>query len=111
MIWKGKCGHEWITIVKSKATSKTGYPYCFHNTIIEGFKDFASQKPGLADEWSEKNYPLKSSEATVLANKKAWWKCKKCGNKWNTLISTRLGGSRCPYCSGQIGTMSRKRTS
>ena len=39
---------------------------------------------------------------TVFANRKAWWKCKDCVREWNTLISTRSGGSKCPYCSGYI---------
>ena len=37
---------------------------------------------------------------TAFANSKAWWKCKDCGHEWYTLISTRSGGSKCPYCSG-----------
>ncbi len=36
---------------------------------------------------------------TAFANRKVWWKCSK-GHEWNTLISTRSGGSKCPYCSG-----------
>lgn len=63
---------------------------------------FAKKHPELVSEWSEKNYPLMPSMVTVFANKKAWWKCKDCGNEWNTLISTRSGGSRCPYCSRLI---------
>ncbi len=38
---------------------------------------------------------------TVFANRKVWWRCSK-GHEWNTLISTRSGGSGCPYCSGQL---------
>ena len=38
---------------------------------------------------------------TPFANKKVWWKCSK-GHEWHTLISTRSGGSKCPYCSGII---------
>ncbi|MDD3416970.1 MAG: zinc-ribbon domain-containing protein [Lachnospiraceae bacterium] len=102
VIWKGKCGHEWIATVKSRAISKTGCPYCSHNSILEGFNDLASQKPDLAEEWSKKNYPLMPDMVTVFANRKVWWKCKECGNEWNTLISTRSGGSKCPYCSGLI---------
>ena len=30
-----------------------------------------------------------------------WWKCSE-GHEWHTLISTRSGGSKCPYCSGLI---------
>lgn len=102
VIWKGKCGHEWIATVKSRAISGTGCPYCSHNAILEGFNDLASQMPEIAEEWSEKNAPLLPNQVTAFANHKAWWKCKKCGNEWHTLISTRSGGSKCPYCSGQI---------
>ena len=36
---------------------------------------------------------------TAFKNKKVWWKCS-LGHEWHTLISTRAGGSQCPYCSG-----------
>lgn len=80
----------------------------------------AEVHPELITEWSEKNlpltpdditfgsnksdrnYPLLPTQVTVFANRKAWWKCKDCGREWNTLISTRSGGSKCPYCSGYI---------
>ena len=59
VIWKGKCGHEWSATVKSRATNGTGCQYCSHNKILVGFNDLASQRPEIAAEWSEKNYPLK----------------------------------------------------
>ena len=101
VIWKGKCGHEWSATVKSRATNGTGCPYCSHNKILVGFNDLASQRPEIAAEWSEKNYPLKPDMVTAFANRKVWWRCSK-GHEWNTLISTRSGGSGCPYCSGQL---------
>ena len=101
VIWKGKCGHEWSATVKSRATNGTGCPYCSHNKILVGFNDLASQRPQIASEWSERNYPLKPDMVTVFANRKVWWRCSK-GHEWNTLISTRSGGSGCPYCSGQL---------
>ena len=58
--------------------------------------------PELVSEWSDRNYPLLPTQVTVFANRKAWWKCKDCGREWKTLISTRSGGSKCPYCSGYI---------
>ena len=58
--------------------------------------------PDIAAEWSDRNYPTLPTQVTVFANRKAWWKCKDCGREWNTLISTRSGGSKCPYCSGYI---------
>lgn len=102
IVWQGKCGHEWIATVKSRAVSNTGCPYCSHNKILEGYNDLASQMPQVAAEWSKKNYPLMPNQVMVFVNRKVWWKCSKCGYEWNTLISTRSGGSCCPCCSGLV---------
>ena len=100
--WKGKCGHEWRASIKNRVISGSGCPYCSHNAVLVGFNDLASQRPEIAKEWSSKNAPLLPTQVTVYANRKAWWKCADCGNEWETLISTRSDGSRCPYCSGLI---------
>ena len=101
VIWKCRLGHEWEASVKSRTVNGTGCPYCSHNKVLEGFNDLASQMPEVAAEWSEKNYPLLPTMVTPFANRKVWWKCSK-GHEWYTLISTRSGGSKCPYCSGII---------
>ena len=100
VVWKGKCGHEWSASVKNRVKG-SGCPYCSHNQVLEGFNDLASQMPKVAAEWSEKNYPLRPTMVTVYTNRKVWWKCKE-GHEWNTQISTRSYGSKCPYCSGEI---------
>ena len=102
VIWKCEKGHEWEAVVKSRTINKTGCPYCSHNKVLAGFNDLATLLPDVAAEWSDRNYPLLSTQVTVFANRKAWWRCKDCGREWNTLISTRSGGSKCPYCSGYI---------
>ena len=102
VIWRCKKGHEWEAAVKSRTINKTGCPYCSHNKVLAGFNDLATLLPDIAAEWSDRNYPLLPTQVTVFANRKAWWKCKDCGREWNTLISTRSGGSKCPYCSGYI---------
>ncbi len=101
VIWKCSLGHEWEASVKSRTVNGTGCPYCSHNKVLEGFNDLTSQMPEIAAEWSEKNYPLLPTMVTPFANRKVWWKCSK-GHEWHTLISTRSGGSKCPYCSGII---------
>ena len=102
VIWRCKKGHEWEAAVKSRTINKTGCPYCSHNKVLAGFNDLATLLPDIAAEWSDRNYPLLPTQVTVFANRKAWWKCKDCGREWSTLISTRSGGSKCPYCSGYI---------
>ena len=100
VIWLDKYGHEWTATVKSRALNGTGCPYCAHNKVFEGFNDLATLFPEIAAEWSERNLPLLPTMVTPFTNRKVWWKCKDCGNEWYTLISTRSGGSQCPYCSG-----------
>ena len=128
--WKGTCGHEWQTSVKARSNGEK-CPICSGARVIAGINDLATLEPLLVKqwskknkikptevsigshkkviwrcekghEWSDRNYPLLPTQVTVFANRKAWWKCKDCGREWNTLISTRSGGSKCPYCSGYI---------
>lgn len=101
VIWKCKLGHEWTASVKSRTLNGTGCPYCSHNAVLPGFNDLATLFPEVAAEWSDRNLPLLPSQVTPFKNKKAWWKCSN-GHEWYTLISTRSGGSKCPYCSGII---------
>lgn len=99
VLWHGKCGHEWEAVVKNRVQG-SGCPYCSHNIVLAGFNDLASRFPDIALEWDyEKNYPLTPDKVTAFKNKKVWWRCKE-GHEWHTLISTRAGGSQCPYCSG-----------
>lgn len=58
----------------------------------------ASRFPEIAAEWSERNLPLTPDKVTAFKNMRVWWKCS-LGHEWYTLISTRSGGSQCPYCS------------
>ena len=66
---------------------------------MPGFNDLATVQPEIAKEWSPKNNPWTPDQAPAGANRMAWWRCEK-GHEWQTLISTRVTGSKCPYCSG-----------
>ncbi len=95
---KGLCGHEWEAEIRARVKG-TGCPYCSNNRIIPGFNDLASVHPDLAREWSPRNLPWTPEQAPAGANRMVWWRCER-GHEWQTLISTRAGGSKCPYCSG-----------
>lgn len=96
--WRDELGHEWKAEVRARVRG-TNCPYCSHNKLLEGFNDLASRFPEVAAEWSERNLPLLPTMVTAFANRKVWWRCSR-GHEWYTLISTRSGGSKCPYCSG-----------
>lgn len=99
--WKGACGHEWETSVKARSNGER-CPICSGARVVAGINDLSTLKPELASEWSDRNLPLLPTMVTAFANSKAWWKCKTCGYEWNTLISTRSYGSKCPCCSGYV---------
>ncbi len=98
VLWVDKHGHEWTASVKSRVQG-SGCPYCSHNLVLSGFNDLESRFPEIAAEWSERNLPLTPDKVTAFKNTRVWWKCS-LGHEWYTLISTRSGGSQCPYCSG-----------
>lgn len=57
--------------------------------------------PDLAKEWNyEKNGELRPDEVTSGSGKKVWWKCSK-GHEWEAVVSSRVRGNGCPYCSGK----------
>ena len=96
--WRGKCGHEWQAIVKSRSLGHTGCPYCSNQKVLQGFNDLASCFPYLAEQWSDKNLPLLPTEVTARSVKSYWWKGK-CGHEWQTRLSDRVNGHGCPYCN------------
>ena len=100
VIWHGKCGHEWEAPIRNRVKG-AGCPYCSHNIVLPGFNDLQTLLPEFAREWSDRNLPMLPSQVTAHVNRKVWWRCSK-GHEWNTLISTRSYGSKCPYCSGII---------
>ena len=95
--WICPRGHSWEASVASRVSGK-GCPYCAGRKVMPGFNDLATTNPKVAAEWSGRNLPLLPTMVMANANRKAWWKCEK-GHEWNTLIPTKTGGSRCPFCS------------
>ena len=95
-----KCGHEWYALISSRSDGH-GCPYCEDHKLLKGFNDFASQYPQLAKEWSEKN---KVGADAVTSSKAGlfWWHCPSCGGEYSAWISSRIDGSRCPYCAGRV---------
>ena len=100
--WKGSCGHEWEAEIRSRAKNGNECPYCSSRKLLPGYNDLKTRFPDVAREWSPKNKPLKPNMVTAFSNRRVWWRCRTCKNEWYALISTRAGGSKCPYCSGII---------
>ncbi len=97
--WKCRtCGYEWNTLI-STCSGGSKCPCCSGYTFIKGKNDLKSTHPQIAEEWSEKNFPLKPNEVNAKSRKNVWWRCGKCGSEWKSVINARVKGTICPVCA------------
>jgi DNA-directed RNA polymerase subunit RPC12/RpoP len=95
-------GHRWRARISNRANG-TGCPHCEHKIVTPGETDLATVRPEIADAWDyEQNYPLTPDQVTAWSNEYVWWKCKKCGQSYETAIANRESADSCPYCRGKI---------
>lgn len=97
--WKGICGHEWQSIVKSRS-NQHGCPICTGRKIERGINDLATTNPELLSEWNYSKNEIEPTEVAAGTKRKVWWRCNK-GHEWYALIPSRSDGHGCPYCSGR----------
>ena len=99
--WRCKQGHEWQVAVHTRTGKHTGCPYCAGRILLPGKNDFASQNPELAKQWHPtKNNGLKPDQVFSHTTQKVWWICEK-RHEWQTRISNRVNGDRCPICTNR----------
>jgi len=72
---------------------------------METLYDYCKEKNKeyLLQEWDyelNKDFDIK----TILtgSHTKVWWKCSKCGYKWQIAIRNRVNGSHCPCCINKV---------
>ncbi len=96
--WKCSKGHEWNTLISTRSGGSE-CPYCSGQILLKGFNDFATTHPRLAEEWSDRNFPLTPDEINEKSRKNVWWKCRECGNEWQSVVYARTKGTVCPVCA------------
>lgn len=100
--WLGKCGHEWMQVIKNRTLAHAGCPVCSGRAVLSGFNDLATKNPEVVALWHpSKNSDLTPVQVTSRSNRKVWWKCDK-GHEWEAAISGVSSGSRCPVCSNRV---------
>lgn len=101
--WICEKGHEWQARINNRVHGNN-CPICIGKKVLIGYNDLATIMPILASEWHPtKNGDLTSHDVTVSSNKKVWWQCKR-GHEWQSTISHRSNGRRCPQCFGESKT-------
>ena len=111
------CGYEWKTSANNRALHGSKCPICYGKRItLAGVNDFKSwcqnNNKELLDEWDySKNESIGLFPTKIKQNshKKAYWKCKQCGNEWEAVISSRTRGCGCPKCGDDKRAQYRKK--
>lgn len=97
--WTCKNGHSWKAAIKDRVRG-TGCPYCAGKKVCKD-NSLETLKPELAKEWHPtKNEDLSPKNVTQWSDRSVWWMCEK-GHEWESRISNRTKGNRCPFCSGK----------
>lgn len=107
--WKCNKGHSWKTAVKTR-TKGNGCPYCSNKKVLEGFNDLFTTNPELIKEWDYEKNSIDPNKIVFGSEKKAFWICSKCGNKWEAVIYSRINGRGCPKCGRDEANLNRLKT-
>ena len=97
------CGQEFKAIIGDVVCAvkngNTGCLVCVGRRVVPGINDLASQCPKAASMWSSKN-KLSASEVTVQSDKKAFFKCRDCGQEFEATIQNvvRAVSNDCTGC-------------
>lgn len=98
--WVCKNGHSYKYSIAKRSQGRK-CPICSGRRLMQGINDLVTVNKDIADEWNySKNINILPNEFTSISGKKVWWKCKNCGNEWQTSISNRFKlGRGCPQCA------------
>lgn len=102
-----KCGYQWQRTL-NKATrenAKLDCPAC-NGRVSWGDNIWTKQYPELLLQWDYENN-IEEPENCGSKNKKFYWYCKKCRNRWKACLKDRIRaadhirekcGELCPFC-------------
>lgn len=93
--------HKYQMKPLNKVKNNQSCPICSGQQLLMGFNDLQEKYPDIAKEWNYNLNKNKPSDYTYGSGYKAWWKCDKCGESYQSPINIHIRGHKCPYCSGQ----------
>lgn len=115
--WKcNVCQNEWKASPNSRSRGygcpKCGTKRATENRIVAYVSkvgSLADLHPNLLEEWCYELNEVSPNAVASQCNKKAWWKCKDCGNIWQAVIQSRTKyGIGCPECGKKLAIKNRE---
>lgn len=109
--WVCPNGHRYSSVVATRVGSanskRSGCPICANvgaSLYVDGKyigeHSLAKERPDIAAEYMNDKNEFSSDNISVGSNKKAWFKCSKCGYEWQSKINNRTSNNNqgCPAC-------------
>jgi very-short-patch-repair endonuclease len=96
--WTCPKGHEYEAMIGNR-TAGTGCSFCAGKKVCED-NSFATHYPELAVQWHPTKNEKSADTVSKSSGESAWWVCEK-GHEWPALITNRIKGHNCPFCSGR----------
>lgn len=104
-----KCGHHFVSSIRTRVAGRGKCPKCDADVRSRKRSETFVKKSGsvadspLIKEWDYENNDklgLDPKLLTLGSNRKAFWKCPRCGNHYEAKILNRGINKRgCPYCA------------
>jgi len=107
--WQCNRGHEWNVAINTRINTSrinnNSCPYCSRRLPTEDY-NLLIIHPIACEEWDYDKNDRRPEEYLPNANQYAFWICRKCGNKWEQIISDRVnrGKTGCPECKVYVAT-------
>ena len=94
--WRCAEGHEWEAVVKSRALTGHGCPYCANKDVMPGFNDLATTHPHLVPEAR-----FDPTKVTYGNSNKLPWRCAEDHEWLSTPLRRASRGDGCPVCGNR----------
>jgi hypothetical protein len=90
--------HVWQSNIANR-NNNNGCPFC-NGTFPSEDYNLLIDNPKLCEEWDYNRNNKLPSEYTPSSGVSVWWKCKKCGNEWESrIIDRNKKNIGCPKCN------------
>ena len=87
--WICEKGHTYDASA-GRRTIGQGCPFCANRRLLVGFNDIKTRCPEAAEDWDYELNEGRPEDYKYCSNISVHWKCKRCGNKWESRILDRV---------------------
>ena len=99
--WRCEKGHEWQAVIRTRTLLGAGCPVCAGKAAAPDY-NLVTEFPAIAEEWDFFKNKCVPESFRPYSNKIVWWRCRRCGEEWQSKIIDRTREGRgCQNCANK----------